>query len=309
MALFPKQRFNDPEQFETQMAIAVPGLRIQPTRGKRFQVDLSLASLPRMALFSVDSVNLSAKHGETCGITIPMRGGFSAAVGGTSRQHSFDVDEMYLKPIDRDFDYRAPGNSQVLVANLLSPDLRQKAAKLTGASSGELAEVVPAASPTGGALMRFAHHFWAELQRPGGVWDSPLALAEMEDCLVSLLALAGTTVDADSGPGARVAAVRKAEDYLMQHLTRAITRAELAAAAGVSISTVSRGFRERHGIGPMAWLKARRLEAARIELRAATPVETTVTAIALRYGFDNLGRFAVEYRRRFGEAPSQTLRY
>jgi AraC-like DNA-binding protein len=58
----------------------------------------------------------------------------------------------------------------------------------------------------------------------------------------------------------------------------------------------------------MAWLKARRLEAAQSELTEAVHGEVTVTAVALRYGFENPGRFAAEYRQRFGEYPSQTLR-
>jgi AraC-like DNA-binding protein len=32
-----------------------------------------------------------------------------------------------------------------------------------------------------------------------------------------------------------------------------------------------------------------------------------VSEIALRWGFGHFGRFAAEYRRRFGESPSQTL--
>lgn len=58
----------------------------------------------------------------------------------------------------------------------------------------------------------------------------------------------------------------------------------------------------------MAWLKLRRLEAAQTELREAVPGEVTVTEVALRYGIENPGRFAAEYRQRFGEYPSQTLR-
>jgi len=34
----------------------------------------------------------------------------------------------------------------------------------------------------------------------------------------------------------------------------------------------------------------------------------TVTDIALRSGFLELGRFSVEYRQMFGESPSETLR-
>ena len=43
-------------------------------------------------------------------------------------------------------------------------------------------------------------------------------------------------------------------------------------------------------------------------LRMADPSES-VTRIALDAGFRQLGRFAVEYRKRFGECPSETLKH
>ena len=288
------------------MEPAVPGLHVRPPCGKGFRTDVSLAVLPRIALFSVKSLNLSIERGEACGVTIPVHGGFSAALGGKARHHAFDRHEVYLKHADRDFDYRAPGTSEVLVANVRSVDLQKKASALVAAERAEPVEILPAASAAGGALTRFTHHLWTELQRPGGLWDSPTALAEMEDVLVSLLALASCSCDA--GSMTRLATVRNAEDYLMQHLTRPVVRSELAEAAGASIRTVTRGFQEHHGVSPMAWLKARRLDAAYNELQSAEPGEVSVTAVALRYGFENPGRFAADYRRRFGETPSQTLR-
>jgi AraC-like DNA-binding protein len=57
----------------------------------------------------------------------------------------------------------------------------------------------------------------------------------------------------------------------------------------------------------MTFLRERRFEAARAALEAATPERETVTDIALRHGFSHLGRFSAEYRRRFGERPSETL--
>ena len=132
---------------------------------------------------------------------------------------------------DADFDYRAPGTSHALVANILSCDLVQKAAALATASAGEPAAVISAASPAGGVLTRFTYFFWAELQRSGGLWECATALAEMEDCLVSLLALAATAPDSDvdAGSVARLATVRRAEDFLIQHLTRPVTRSDPSA--------------------------------------------------------------------------------
>ena len=309
MALVLKQRFTSPDEFNACIAEASQGGHVGPLKRKPFQIDLSLAMLPRTALFMVESTNNWAARPATedfLSVTIPVRGGFSAVVGGAGRYHDFGAGEFHLLHEDRDFDYRSRGTNQVLVANILSDDLRQKTEALVGSRTRQPAEVISAASPEGGALMRFTQQLWAELRHPGGLWDSPTALAETEDCLVSLFSLAASSPD--TGSVAHVNTVRRAEEFLIQHLTRPVARSELARAAGVSIRTISRGFRKRHGMSPMAWLKERRLEAARSELRDALPGEVTVTEVALRYGFENPGRFAAEYRHRFGEYPSQTLR-
>ena len=48
---------------------------------------------------------------------------------------------------------------------------------------------------------------------------------------------------------------------------------------------------------------------ARHALLLASEGEATVTAIAMAHGFWQLGRFSVDYRGLFGEAPSATLRH
>ena len=59
----------------------------------------------------------------------------------------------------------------------------------------------------------------------------------------------------------------------------------------------------------MEYLREIRLKRAREALLAADPCSaTSVTEIALDSGFVHLGRFSSEYRNRFGESPSQTLR-
>jgi AraC-like DNA-binding protein len=60
-------------------------------------------------------------------------------------------------------------------------------------------------------------------------------------------------------------------------------------------------------MGPKRYLLLRRMHLARRALRNAAPDATTVTDIATRFGFWQLGRFAVEYQSVFGESPSFTL--
>jgi AraC-like DNA-binding protein len=58
---------------------------------------------------------------------------------------------------------------------------------------------------------------------------------------------------------------------------------------------------------PKRYLMLRRMGLARRALRAGATDKTTVTDVAMRYGFWQLGRFAVAYRSSFGETPSATL--
>jgi transcriptional regulator GlxA family with amidase domain len=60
-------------------------------------------------------------------------------------------------------------------------------------------------------------------------------------------------------------------------------------------------------MGPKALMTAMRLSGARRALLDPTQT-TTVTAVALRWGFLEFGRFSMQYRQRYGEVPSETLR-
>jgi AraC-like DNA-binding protein len=46
----------------------------------------------------------------------------------------------------------------------------------------------------------------------------------------------------------------------------------------------------------------------RAALQCTNPAPGTISELAKRYGFSELGRFATSYRQTFGEAPSETLR-
>jgi transcriptional regulator GlxA family with amidase domain len=83
---------------------------------------------------------------------------------------------------------------------------------------------------------------------------------------------------------------------------------EICKAIRVPDRTLRRCCHEHLGIGPKRYLLLRRLHLVRRALRHARPETTTTTEIATRFGFWQLGRFAVEYQSLFCESPSATLR-
>ena len=99
--------------------------------------------------------------------------------------------------------------------------------------------------------------------------------------------------------------VRKARDYLDSHAHESIRVEQLAQLTGVSVRSLYAGFKAFSGVSPMQYLKQLRLERARAELLAGA---SNVSAVALQWGFGHLGRFSSDYRARFGETPSESLR-
>jgi AraC-like DNA-binding protein len=107
--------------------------------------------------------------------------------------------------------------------------------------------------------------------------------------------------------GARAAALRRAVPYIEEHRDRALPVREVCQAAGVSWRTLDYAFRERFGVTPKAYLTALRLDGVRRELVPTTP-PIKVSDVANHWGFWHMGQFAADYRRQFGELPSETLR-
>jgi AraC-like DNA-binding protein len=100
--------------------------------------------------------------------------------------------------------------------------------------------------------------------------------------------------------------VMNVKEYVHDHCGEELTVERLAAVACVSTRALFLAFRSYVGMAPMSYVRDVRLDRARCELRA--PGAESVTDIAERCGFSHMGRFALAYRRKFGEAPSVTRR-
>ena len=75
----------------------------------------------------------------------------------------------------------------------------------------------------------------------------------------------------------------------------------------MSERTLEYAFTSIMGLSPMAYLIRLRLHRVREVLLAETPGSTTVSAVALGWGFWHFGEFSRAYKRCFGERPSDTL--
>ena len=175
----------------------------------------------------------------------------------------------------------------------------------------EFTPALPVETGLGAGLRRLIEFVTAELDRDDTLLGSPLGIAGIEQMLMTaLLAAQPSNYSAAlAGQASRATPrhVMRAEELIRSHPERPITVGDLANVSGVSARTLFEGFRRFRGTTPMALLRAVRLEQAHAELNAAPPTEN-IAAIAFKWGIVHLGRFAHDYRRRFGELPSDTLR-
>jgi AraC-like DNA-binding protein len=101
--------------------------------------------------------------------------------------------------------------------------------------------------------------------------------------------------------------VEQAETLVLADLDEPLHISALCRALAVSERTLRKAFHKIHGLPPCRHLRMLRLSQARRALLSADCRLATVTGIAMYFGFMELGRFSVEYRKVFGESPSQTL--
>jgi len=156
--------------------------------------------------------------------------------------------------------------------------------------------------------------FLASSQFAAHAAQNPLLAAQVEQLLVSSL-LDGQPHNylaelRQPGAAPEPVYIRRAEDYIVEHCDQPLTLGMIAQHAAISERSLHAGFKQYRGTTPMAYLKLVRLQRVRQELLRAreenTP--TSVTQIALAWGFGHLGHFTNAYRAQFNELPSQTLR-
>lgn len=160
----------------------------------------------------------------------------------------------------------------------------------------------------GASLVEYLRLALQDFNRPDSAMRLPLALRQFEQFSMTTLLLAHRhNYSAALTRRNRAIAprdVRRALDFIHAHLGGPLTLADVAVATGVPGRTLREHFTRFKGESPMRYLRRARFEQARAELLRREG--RSVAEIARRCGFEHMGRFALGYRRLFGESPSRT---
>ena len=243
---------------------------------------------------------------------IALSGTHSYTVGKTEVQGTIDRWTMLSgKFVPR---IRHSSNNGILSWTIKDEVLRDHLSAWLGYASSLAIRFEPVLDTTNARTASFLETFRSfirQLDRDESVLEHPAALASFENALITgmLIGLDHNLVDllrrAQRDAGSAV--VRRVEEYLEAHASDPIDMPTLARATSYSTRSIHRAFSRHRDYTPMAFLTDVRMRLARRILLEA-PEAAHVTKIALDCGFSHLGRFGLEYKRRFGESPSETLK-
>jgi AraC-like DNA-binding protein len=158
--------------------------------------------------------------------------------------------------------------------------------------------------------LRTLHYAWNSVMQVRDVFhNEAIRTATLETVVTAALAAFPIEVIASARASelSSSAAIRRAQAFIDDNADQPITVAEIADAARLSVRALQLGFQREFEMTPMGYLRGVRLNGAHDDLLKAD-VEDRVADIARRWAFANLGRFAAQYRGRFGENPIDTLR-
>ena len=205
-----------------------------------------------------------------------------------------------------------PGFEQIVLR--IDADAAQaKLAALLGAAPSRplvFDDAISLDTPRGASLKRAVSYFVSEVSG-GELGKSATALAELEQGLIAAFILCNRNNYSERLDlpvlGSSGRQLHKVEEFILAHWNEALTIEDIANSISVSARSIFHGFRRRRGQSPMQFIKEVRLKHAK-QMLSDGASQASVTEVAFACGFGNLGHFAKDYFRAFGERPSDTAR-
>lgn len=244
-------------------------------------------------------------------VNLPVAGWSEAAQDGARAQSLAGATGVIFGP-DAPLSVRWSTDATQYVVKLPKELLEAHAARLAGRPLDDGLGMALTFDLTGGpgqALLATASFLYAELSRPDGLASMPAARHEMESALMTQLLMtvpSRITPDLQARPAHTTRSrVREVMDFIDASPRLELTTADLAARAGIGARALQAGFQEVVGMSPTAYVRGVRLDRVHVELASGAG---SVTDVAAKWGFFHPGRFARQYRERFGQLPSETAR-
>lgn len=156
-------------------------------------------------------------------------------------------------------------------------------------------------------LERACRNIWSIATTLPETTPQPLVdglMCALEEQLLTALILAARHAH---GAGTGDVRVDDLIGWLLENYSSTVSLSDMAAVVGVSIRRMQEAVRSATGHTPTELLREIRLDAAHRALSAADAHVTTVAAVAHACGIAHVGRFAAQYRDRYGCSPSTTL--
>jgi AraC family ethanolamine operon transcriptional activator len=110
------------------------------------------------------------------------------------------------------------------------------------------------------------------------------------------------------GSFSRTQIVRRAREFALARIDEPLQIIDVCRALRVSRRVLQYSFEDVLNTNPVAYLRLLRLNGARRDLVGAADRPVTVQEAMARWGFWHGSRFSAEYRKMYGELPSDTLR-
>jgi len=299
---------DEPDQATEMLKSVSPGIELRKRPSGRFQALATGYALPGMGVFKIglSHANVLSPELPFYSLTLPQDG--SVEVIAARRSATISPGTLHLQPPGREFDLRTAEIGSTLVVNLDASLLERHLSSAGPGGTTAIPSQIEFGGESGTSLVRYIKFLWSDLQTPDSAFRAPVVATEAAMLVAALIAdLVDDHAEAVPTRGPEQDALRMAEEILRANVGSPVALADVAEAVGVSVRTLSRTFQRHRGMGPIRFFNTLRLDVVRSVLLAGSSKETRVTGVALDHGFASPGRFAAQYRRRFGESPSQTL--
>lgn len=250
-------------------------------------------------------VSVDTEHPGGYAVNIPLSGRIESESAGNAVVSTVGAASVF-RPDTPAAITRWTADCEIVGVKIDGAYLHREVARVLGRPDRRIPDQVDLSTQAGRAWMALLGSIVQQVRGGDGLWQTPVVAEQLSGAITSAFLLAA--LPDDPAATARPRIVKRVLDRIDEDPSLAWTAGDMADAAGVSVRRLQEGFREYLGMCPRDYLLDVRLARIHEDLVAGDPSVTSVTDVALRWGITHTGRFAGAYRRKYGCAPSETLR-